>query len=52
MMFVLDLPYTLADQATFWDLNWDLLQVEIVSIPVGLGLALDSHLHTQSLYLF
>ena len=24
---------------TFWDLNWDFLQLEIVGVPVGLGLA-------------
>ena len=36
--------------ATFWDLNWNLLQMEIVDIPVCPGLVLANHLYTPSLY--
>ena len=35
----------------FWDLNWDILQQEIIGVPVGLGLTFANDLHTQSLYL-
>ena len=42
--------YTIYTYASL-DINWDLLQLEIVGIPVALGLALANYLNTQSLYL-
>ena len=44
-------PYILRYYETFWGLNRDNLQQEIVGQLVGLGLALANYLHTQSLYL-
>ena len=35
---------------TFWDLNYNSLQLEIIGLPVGLGLALANYFHAKSLY--
>ena len=45
------LPYILVYHAIFWDLNWDHLQLEIVYVPVFLGLALVNRLRMQRLCL-
>ena len=39
--------YILEYYATSWDLNCELLQQEILGVPVGLGLALVNYLHRK-----
>ena len=36
---------------TFWNKNLDLLLLEIVGLPAGLGLAFANNWHTQSLFI-
>ena len=45
--FCLHIPYILAYHATLRDPNWDLLQLEILGLPEGQGLALANYLHTK-----